>query len=125
MSAALKFVYIDAEGEQQTTSILQNFNFNITIDENTGKPNRIVISEKIEQIYCENNTLNNLYQSLYGGYNLQIYFVESVIDTESLIFDAETFSLADCYVRMSNSSDFDNPNIITHPLVASLEIEKS
>lgn len=122
----LKFKFIDGEGAQQEVSLSKDFSFNINLNTQTGVPEKINITELTSAVYDDNTSLKQITQQLYGSYNLQIYLIESVVKVESLLFEAEEFSLPACSIRLINASDYDaNATAPSYPLATVLEIEKS
>lgn len=121
----LKFTFVDSTGESQEISLLKDFSFNIHLDVKTGVPEKIDISELTNSVYNDDIGLKQLTQQLYGAYNLQIYFVEPAVQVESLLFEANEFSLPNCSIRLINAGDYDtNTTAPSYPLVTTMEIEK-
>lgn len=120
----LKFKFTDEEGVSQELLLTKNFNFNINLNVKTGTPEKINITEMTSSVYEDDTSLKKMTQKLYGSCNLQIYFVESIVQTESLLFQAEEFSLPDCSIRLINAGDYDtNSAAPSYPLITTLEIE--
>lgn len=121
----LKFKFIDTVGVSQEVSLTKDFSFNINLSVETGIPEKINISEMTNSVYGEDIGLKQLIQQLYGAYNLQIYFVESIVQAESLLFEANEFSLPGCSIRLINAGDYDSNSVApSYPLVTTLEVEK-